>query len=164
MVQMVGEHAVKHTSNLQGATGLNVSECEYYALTHGAAHGLGLKAYMSDLGFEMSLKVYSDSSAAIAFASRRGLGRQRHVQTRYLWLQERVAGAHLSVQTVRTAQNPADILTKASGKETLERHRKTIGLRHVEVHSSQKELRLESLEFVRAGQHHRQRDDEIQDG
>ena len=41
MVQMVGEHAVKHTSNLQDATGLNVSECEYCALTHGAAHGLG---------------------------------------------------------------------------------------------------------------------------
>ena len=64
MVQMVGEHPVKHTSNLQGATGLNVSECEYYALTHGAAHGLGLKAYMADLGFEMSLQIFSDSSAA----------------------------------------------------------------------------------------------------
>ena len=36
MVQMVGAHAVKHTSNLQGGTGLNVSECEYYGLTHGA--------------------------------------------------------------------------------------------------------------------------------
>ena len=41
MVQMVGEHVVKHTSNLQGATGFDVSECEYYALTHGAAHCLG---------------------------------------------------------------------------------------------------------------------------
>ena len=57
MVQMVGEHAVKHTSNLQGATWLNVSECEHWALTHGAAHGLGLKAYMADLGFETSLPV-----------------------------------------------------------------------------------------------------------
>ena len=57
MVQMIGGHAVKHTSNLQGATGLNVSECEYYALTRGAAHGLGLWSYMEDLGFEMSLKI-----------------------------------------------------------------------------------------------------------
>ena len=57
MVQMVGGHAVKHSSNLQGATGLNVSECEYHALTHGAAHGLGLKSYMADLGFEMSLEI-----------------------------------------------------------------------------------------------------------
>ena len=70
MVQMVSEHVVKHTSNLQGATGLNVSECEYDALTHGAAHGLGLKAYMADLVFDMSLQIFSDSSAARAFASR----------------------------------------------------------------------------------------------
>ena len=34
---MIGEHAVKHTSSLQGAAG---SE-----LTHSAAHGLGLKVY-----------------------------------------------------------------------------------------------------------------------
>ena len=85
MVQMVGGHAVKHTSNLQGANGLNVSEGEYCALTHGAAHGLGLRSYMADLGFEMSLEILGDSSAARAFASRRGLGRQRHVQTRYLF-------------------------------------------------------------------------------
>ena len=98
MVQMVAEHAVKHTSNLQGATGLNVSECEKNALTHGAAHGLGVKAYMADLEFELSLQIFSESSAAKAFAVRRGLGRQRHVQTRHLWLQERVAATHLTVQ------------------------------------------------------------------
>ena len=101
MVQMVGGHAVKHTSNLRGATGLNVSECGYFALTHGAAHGLGLRSYMADLGFEMSLEILSDSSAARAFASRRGLGRQRHVQTRYLWLQVRMAAAHLSIRNVK---------------------------------------------------------------
>ena len=143
---MVGEHAVKHTSNLQGATGLIVSACEYYALTHGAAHGLGLKAYMADLGFEMSLHIFSDSSAAKAFASRRGLGRQRHVQARYLWLQERVAAAHLTVQKVKTAQNPSDILTEAANGETLERHRKMLGFRHVEAHSTEKEVRLGSLD------------------
>ena len=146
MVQMVGGHAVKHTSNLQGGTGLNVSECEYYGPTHGAAHGLGLRSCMADLGFEMSLEILSDCSAARAFASRRGLGRQRHVQTRYLWLQERVAAGHLSIQKIKTTHNIADILTKAASRETLERHKRTIGLRHVNAHSSQKELRLESIE------------------
>ena len=126
---MIGEHALKHTSNLQGATGLNVSECESYALTHGAAHGFGLKAHMADLGFEMSLHIFSDSSAAKVFASRRGLGRQRHVQTRHLWLQERVAAPHLTELKVRTTQNSADILTKAASRETQERHRKMLGLR-----------------------------------
>ena len=98
IVQMIGGHAVKHTSNLQGGTGLNVSECEYYGFTHGAAHGLGLRSYVAYFGFEMSLEILTDSSAARAFESRRGLGLQRHVQTRCLWLQERVAAGHLSIQ------------------------------------------------------------------
>ena len=43
---------------------MDVSECEYCGLTHGAANGLGLRSYMADLGFEMSLEMLSDSSAA----------------------------------------------------------------------------------------------------
>ena len=81
MVQMFGGHAVKHTSNLQGGTGLNVSECEYYALTHGASRGLGLTSYLAALGFEMSLEILSDSSAARAFASRRGLTPETRANT-----------------------------------------------------------------------------------
>ena len=69
-----------------------------------------------------------------------------HVQTRYLWLQERVAAARVSVRKVKGTQNPADILTKAASRETLERDRKMLGLRQVEAHSSQKGLRLESLD------------------
>ena len=92
---------------------------------------------MADLGFEMSLEIFSDSSAAKALASRSGLGRQRHVQTRYLWLRERVAAAHLLVQKVKCAQSPADILTKAAIRETLDRHREVLGLRRVEAHTNQ---------------------------
>ncbi len=72
MVHTIGKHVVKATSNIQTSVGLNVSECEYYALCLGAAHGLGLKAYFRDLGFDLRLKVSSDSSSARAFASRRG--------------------------------------------------------------------------------------------
>ena len=138
MIQMVGEHAVKHTSNLQGATGLNVSECEYHALSHGAAHGLGLLAYMADLGFDMSLQIFSGSLAAKAFASRRGLGRQRHVQTRYLWLTSHSTEGWNYTEPSRHSH-------KGSHQRTLERQRKKIGLKHVEAHRSQKELRLGSL-------------------
>ena len=114
-------------------------------LPHDAAHDLGLKAYMADLGFDMSLQIFSDSSAARAFASRRSRGRQRHVHTRQMQLQKRVAASHLTVQKVKTTQNPADILTKAASRETQEKHRKMIRLRHVEGHRSQKELGFESL-------------------
>ena len=137
MVQMIGEHAVKHTSNLQSATGLHVSECEYYALTHGGGHGLGLKAHMTDLGFQMSLQIFSDSSAGKSF---RIPPRIRTSGSR------RVAAAYVSLQKVKGAQNAADIFNKAASREILERHRKMMGLRQVEPLSSQKELRLESLD------------------
>ena len=83
MVQRLGRHPIKTTSTFQTSVGLNVSDCELYALVHGAAH----------LGIDLLLIVESDSSSAKAFASRRRLGKQRHVQTRYLWIQDTVAAS-----------------------------------------------------------------------
>ena len=79
MVIRLGTHVVKTTSNLQTSVGLNVSECEFYALVHGGAHSLGMKAFLADLGLSLSIALESDSDAAGAFCSRRGLGKQRHV-------------------------------------------------------------------------------------
>ena len=147
MVQMIGGHAVKHTSNLQGGTGLNVSECEYYGLTHGAAHGLGLRSYMADHGFEMSLEILSDSSAARAFASRRVIQDAKDTCKhdiygfRNEWQQDISQYKRSKPRTtLRT------FLQRQQAKKHLERHKRIIGLRHVNAHSSQKELRLESIE------------------
>ena len=140
MVQQMGLHTVKASSNLQSAISLNASEAELYALCHGAAHGLALQAYLRDLGLDLPVKIKSDSSSARSFANRRGLGKQRHVQTRYLWLQERVANRHLEVEKVATKYNVSDILTKCCGIETLRRHLTQLGLVAVEPHAEQKTL------------------------
>ena len=58
---------------------MNVAECEFYALCHGASHGLRLQAFLVDLGLEMKLEVESDNNSARFFSSRQGLGKQRHV-------------------------------------------------------------------------------------
>ena len=84
MVQRLGAHCVKATANLQASAGLNVGETEYYALVHGAVHGLGLQSYLRDWGLHFDLVIESDSTRAKSFASWQGLGKQRHVQTRYL--------------------------------------------------------------------------------
>ena len=72
----------------------------------------------------MEIEAFSDSSSAISFAKRRGLGKNRHVATRYLWLQERVALKHLKVLKIGTDDNPADIFTKCLSREVLDRHTK----------------------------------------
>ena len=139
-VALFGEHVVKTTSNLQSAIGLNVSESEYYALCHGGAHGLGLQAFLNDLGVKVEVEVQSDSSSARSFASRQGLGKQRHVQTRYLWLQERVALKHLSVKKIRGEDNDSDVLTKAVAAPTMQKHMRSMGYVDVERSRIQKTL------------------------
>ena len=63
-------------------------------------------------GVEGPIELLTDASAAKSFASRRGLGRQRHVDTKYLWLQEEVASSRVRLSKVRGDVNPADVMTK----------------------------------------------------
>ncbi len=122
MVQYFGRHVLKATSNLQPVLGLNVSEAEFYALTHGAAHSLGMQSHFQDIGLSPGIVIESDSSSARSFASRQGLGKQRHVQVRFLWLQQAVANNLVVVKKVHTKHNTSDILTKSSEAQTIRKH------------------------------------------
>ena len=61
---------------------------------------------------KLTLNIRTDSSAAKGFAGRRGLGRQRHVSTRFLWLQDKVSKGELRMVKVDTSEQLADFLTK----------------------------------------------------
>ena len=71
-----------------------------------------MQTFMRDLGIDLSVVVESDSNSAKSFATRMGLCKQRHVQTRYLWLQERVAAHDLIISKIASGRNVADMLTK----------------------------------------------------
>ena len=88
--------------------------------------GLLMQSMLADWGIALAVKVLTDSSAAKGVSDRLGLGKLRHVQTRYLWLQERVHMKHLEVEKVPGAKNVADILTKATTAEVLEKHMETL--------------------------------------
>ena len=79
----------------------------------------------------MKVVVSSDSNAAKSFASRRGLGKQRHVQTRYLWIQERVAANDINIVKVPGGENTADILTKVTPGTLLHKHMGAMGVHRV---------------------------------
>ena len=82
---MINGTVVKHWSRTQATRALSTAEAEYYAVVMGAAEGLGMQSMMADLGLSAQVRVWTDSNAAKATASRRGLGKTRHVE---LWLQE----------------------------------------------------------------------------
>ncbi|CAK0880002.1 unnamed protein product, partial [Prorocentrum cordatum] len=127
-VAMLGHHVIKHGSNLQSTVSLSSGESEYYALVKGGSVGLGLHSLFADWGLDLKVELASDSSAARGHVQRRGLGKMRHVQSRYLWIQERVGKGDLSIAAVPGKNNVADVLTKSVGGSLLRRHMATLNV------------------------------------
>ena len=103
---------MKHWSRTQKSRALSVGEAEYYAVVTGCAEGLGLQSLLQDLGWETGVKVWTDSSTAKAVAGRRGLGKLRHVELKFLWVQEVVRSGRIKMGKIPGTENTADHLTK----------------------------------------------------
>ena len=126
MAIMRGSHLLRHSATLQASIGLSSAEAEYYALVRGSCFGLGMQAYYEDWDIKLRLRVHSDSSSARSFAKRRGLGKQRHVMTRFLWIQERFRLKYLTIVCIDGKKSPADLMTKALTKNEIEMHCKNL--------------------------------------
>eukprot|EP00974_Lingulodinium_polyedra_P012462 1203738-Lingulodinium_polyedra.AAC.1 len=74
--------------------------------------------------------VLTDSNACRGAVTRIGAGKLRHVETRYLWVQERIRKRELAVGRVSTEDNPADLLTKFVEEEKVKKHLAAMGVRH----------------------------------
>ena len=112
---------LKHWASTQSTVALSSGEAELSGIVRGASHGLGFQAIAADLGWEMSLQIWSDATAAIGICRRRGLGRVRHLAVADLWIQERLRAGDFHLEKILGSQNPADALTKYVDRPTLTR-------------------------------------------
>jgi hypothetical protein len=103
---------VKSWSSTQASIAQSSGEAEYYSLARSAAEGLGIQALMKDLGWDARVRVWVDSSAAKSIASRIGLGKIRHMEVKFLWIQQMVKNRRIQIRKIRGDANPADNLTK----------------------------------------------------
>ena len=111
---MLGTHTIKHWSSTQPSVSLSSGEAEFYGLVRGSGQGLGYQSLLKDLGLDVPLRLWTDSSAAIGICSRQGLGKLRHIDTHTLWVQQAVRSRRLDIKKVLGEENPADLLTKHS--------------------------------------------------
>jgi hypothetical protein len=107
-----GMHCVRTWSSTQGTIATSSGEAEFYALVEGASRGLGLQTLVKDLGQELGVELYCDASAGRSMAFRKGLGKVRHMDTKYLWIQDLVKSGRLKVLKIKGVLNPADVGTK----------------------------------------------------
>ena len=114
---MLGSHLLKSWSSTQGLVSLSSGEAEFYGVTKAAGIGLGFQSLLRDLGIDMPLRVWTDSTATIGICGRRGLGKLRHIDTRSLWLQQKLRDGGVELWKVRGEVNPADVFTKHLSSE-----------------------------------------------
>ena len=75
----------------------------------------------ADYGYRLESKIKTDSTAALGIVHRRGVGRMRHVDVQYLWIQEKLRRKEIAVHKVGTDKNLSDFFTKAVAAENLPR-------------------------------------------
>ena len=117
-----GKTAVRGWSSNQAVIAMSSGEVEYCAALKGASAALGFQSMLKDLGMKASVTRLTDSSAARGIIHRAGLGRLRHLQTGYLWLQAAVAAKRLQIRKVAGAENPADLFTKRLSTADMWKH------------------------------------------
>ena len=114
---MLGQHMLKSWSSTQAMVSLSSGEAEFYGVTKAAGIGLGYQALLEDLGITFGIRVWTDSSATIGICGRQGLGKLRHIDTRRLWLQQRLREGGIELRKIRGEVNPADLFTKHLSSE-----------------------------------------------
>ena len=102
---------------------------------------MGVSAIAKDMAVSLEIRIKTDASAAKGIASRRGLGKVRHIDVSQLWLQDRVNKGEIVIEKVSTRDNLADALTKHVDSGILAKHMSCVGL---VIRQSRHELMPES--------------------
>jgi len=114
IVEMLGSHCLHHLSSTQAVVATSSGEAEFHAIGRGTADGILTQNALSVLGIgkTVTLTVLSDSSAGRGMCMRRGAGRVRHLDIKYMWIQEYVKQKRVVIGRVGTEVNIADAGTK----------------------------------------------------
>jgi hypothetical protein len=107
-----GGGLLKSWSTTQGTVALSSGEAEFYSAVKGCKEGIGLKALLADLGIKVAVEVVQDSTAAKGTMSRAGIGKMKHLDTGWLWVQDAVRSGLITLRKINGKVNPADLRTK----------------------------------------------------
>ena len=104
----------------------------------GAAEALQLQELWQFLTKRLAeIKTITDSSSCRTFTERLGVGRLKHIDTRYLWMQLEVKKKNLKMEGVPTLWNMADLGTKRLSRQRREFLMYLIGIMEIKFEGSE---------------------------
>jgi hypothetical protein len=116
-------------SKIQSCTALSSCEAETVALGQAAQELVCLRAVLGELGFPQSgpSTLHCDNTGAIAFSKDGGNhSKMKHISLREHFLRDLVKDKHITPEYIPSAENPADLFTKALGAVKFQEHRHTL--------------------------------------
>jgi hypothetical protein len=124
---------ISWSSKRQATIALSSTEAEYMAATQAAKEAIWLRRLLAELGQGPSepTTVYEDNQSAIALAQNPvHHQRTKHIDIQYHFVRERVEAKDIKLEYISTADQLADLCTKALGRTKLTSLRdRLLGLR-----------------------------------
>ena len=126
----LGGTVVSHASKTQHVVSLSTSEAEYIAAGDGVKEALFVRAVLSFIAPETrgaSIKVLEDNQGAKALIENPlSSARSKHIDVRFHFIRDLFRMRKISVEYVASAEQHADILTKALSRANFQYHRKCL--------------------------------------
>ena len=120
VAEFYGRSPIEFGSSTQSVRALSTAESEFYEVTKGSAHSLHSQAILKGFGVTVEGDVLSDANAGIGIASRQGCGRLKHLEVKWLWVQEKVSEKALRMRRHPRETNVADLATKYLSNHRME--------------------------------------------
>ena len=96
-----GRHSLKAYTRKQKIIARSSAEAELYAAVLGASEPRGVESMMRDLGFAVKPVLAIDAKATEHILHQHGIGKMKHIDVAYLWLQDEVKSNRLKVRCVK---------------------------------------------------------------
>jgi hypothetical protein len=115
-VIMSGGGAVSWSSKLQAIVALSTTEAEYIAAVEAGKEIVWMRNILAEFGYPSAgpSTLHLDNQSCISVAKNpEHHGRMKHLDLRFYWLRDQVEAGHITPSFVPTAEQAADILTKA---------------------------------------------------
>ena len=76
---------------------------------------------------DTNMTMVLDASAAIGILERTGLSATKHMDLRWMLMQGAIRSGNMKLRKIDTSLNPADLMTKALGRDVVRRHMEFMG-------------------------------------
>ena len=121
IIELLGT-CIHFGSRTQAVVALSSAEAEFYAIGTGAQEALYIRNFIMEAlnTKRINVRIHTDSSAGKSMASRQGVSkRAKHIELKFMFIQNLIQGGVVSLHKIPTKDNPADILTKYVAAEVL---------------------------------------------